>query len=288
MTEPTRRALHREGGPAAGGSRQEEETGGSLLLRWVERPDGQMELLEAPLTREDYLNPRFGDKWLQGKLHGKIIRDLADRLERWFQPRPEFLILEDVQHLLGRGLPKPCPDVSVIRGAQRPERVDASFDVVRQGVPPCLIIEVISPRDARIRKVDEQDKVEIYQRAGVPEYLLLDLPRQPSGRLGIFGYRLDPAGTYQRIVPDEQGRLLSETTGLWFSISPQGDRVVIRDVATGALLQTSAEEEQGRKREAAAREKETKARQAAEQRAATAEAELARLRAENERLRRGE
>ena len=263
---------------AARESRQEEETGGSLLLRWVERPDGRMELVETPLTPEDYLNPQFGDKWVQGRQHGRSIQDLADRLERWFKPRPEFLILYDVQHLFGPRLPKPSPDISVVRGARHPERVNTSFNVVRQGVPPCLILEVISPRDARIRKVDEQDKVEIYQRVGVQEYLLLELPREESGRLGIFGYRLDPAKTYQRIAPDEEGRLLSETTGLWFSISPEGDGVVIRDVATGEFLQTSSEEEQGRKREAAARE-------AAEQRAATAEAELGRLRAENERLR---
>jgi len=278
MTEPTRKALHRGGGLAARESRQEEETGGSLLLRWVERPDGRMELVETPLTPEDYLNPQFGDKWVQGRQHGRSIQDLADRLERWFKPRPEFLILYDVQHLFGPRLPKPSPDISVVRGARHPERVNTSFNVVRQGVPPCLILEVISPRDARIRKVDEQDKVEIYQRVGVQEYLLLELPREESGRLGIFGYRLDPAKTYQRIAPDEEGRLLSETTGLWFSISPEGDGVVIRDVATGEFLQTSSEEEQGRKREAAARE-------AAEQRAATAEAELGRLRAENERLR---
>ena len=299
MTEPTRRALHREGGPAARESR--EETGRAMLLRYVERPDGRMELTETPLTREDYLNPQFGDKWVQGRKHGEAIFDLAGRLGHWFHSRADFLILFDVQHLLGPGLPKPCPDVSVIRGARNPERVDGSYDVVKQGVPPCLIIEVISPKDRRVREIDEHDKVEIYQRTGVPEYLLLELQRKPSDRLRIFGYRLDPAGKYQRMAADEHGRLLSETTGLWFSISPQGDRVVIRDVATGALLPTFEEEGQERKRAEDQAAQEAEARQAAEARAATeaeirqaaearpaaAEAELIRLRAEMERLRGG-
>ncbi|HEX3556606.1 MAG TPA: Uma2 family endonuclease [Thermoanaerobaculia bacterium] len=299
MSEPTRRALQREGGPAASESR--EEIGRAMLLRWVERPDGRRELIEIPLTREDYLNPQLGDKWVQGRKHGEAIFDLGGRLGYWFHSSPDFLVLFDVQHLLGPGLPKPCPDVSVIRGARNPDRVDGSYSVVKQGVPPCLIIEVISPRDPRIREIDEQDKVEIYQRAGVREYLLLELPRKPADRLGIFGYRLDPAGKYQRMVPDEQGRLLSETTGLWFSIPPEGERVVIRDVATGELVPTFLQEGQGRKcaedkaaREAEARlaaeakaATEAEARQVAEAKAAGAEAELIRLRTEMERLRGG-
>jgi len=265
-----------------------------------------MELLELPLTREDYLNPQLGDKWVQGRPHGRAIVDLADRLERCFDSRPELVVLVDVQHLLGRGLPKPSPDISVIRGARDPDRINSSYDMARQGVPPCLILEVISPQDARIREVDEIDKVQLYQRIKVPEYLLLELPREPSGRLRIFGYRLDSAGTYQEIVPDEQGRLLSETTGLWFSISPKGDQVVIREVATGELVPTSKEEKKARTlaeakaaREAAARQAadearqaaeakaaaETEARHLAEEQAAAAETELARLRAEIERLR---
>jgi Uma2 family endonuclease len=265
-----------------------------MLLRYVESPDGRMELLETPLTREDYLNPQLGDKWVQGKPHGEAILDLCDRLKRCFQLRPDVLVLFDVQHLLGPGLPKPSPDISVIRGARDPDQVDGSYDVVRQGVPPCLIIEVISPNDSRIREIDEQDKVEIYQRAGVSEYLLLELPRKTVDRHRIFGYRLNPAGTYQRIVPDGEGRLLSEATGLWFSTSPERDRVVIRDVATGALSRTSLEEEQDRKRAEDKATREAEARQVAEAKAATeaearraAEAEVVRLRAEIERLRGG-
>jgi Uma2 family endonuclease len=215
-----------------------------------------------------------------------VSPDLADRLRRWFGSRPDILVLNDVQHRLDPGFPNPSPDVSVIQGARRPDRDLASFDVVKQGAVPRLIVEVISPRDRRIRDVDEIDKVALYQRRGVPEYLLVVLPRRSPEPYRISGYRLDPTGVYQPIVPDEQGRLLSETTGLWFAVSQKGDGVVIRDAATGELLRTSKEEEQERKVEAQARQAaEARAAREAEARQA-AEAELARLRAEIEHLRR--
>jgi Uma2 family endonuclease len=266
-----------------------------MLLRWVERPDGRMELLETPLTREDYLNPQLGDKWVQGRAHSDSLMDMFARLHHWARSRPEFLVVSDLQHRLGPGFPKPSPDLSIIRGARNPDKVLYSYDVVKQGVPPCLIIEVISPKDPRIRKIDEVDKVDLYQRVGVPEYLLVELPRELPGRFGIFGYRLDLAGTYRRIVPDAEGGLLSETTGLWFGVTPEGDGMVVRDAATGEPLPNVDEAVESRNREAAAREAaeakadaaEAKAIQESEARQA-AEDELARLRTEIERLRRGE
>jgi Uma2 family endonuclease len=315
MTEPARRALHREDGLTASTSRQESEPERTMLLRWVEGPDGRMELLEIPLTREDYLNPRFGDKWVQGRVHSDLIVDIGARLLHWSRSRPEFLVISDVQHVLGRGLPKPSPDISVIRGARNPEKVESSYNMVRQGVPPCLIIELISPRDPRIREIDEHDKVDLYQRIGVREYFLVELPRTMPGRFGIFGYRLDSNGTYRRIVPDAEGGLCSETTGLWFGISPEGTGLIVRDAATGEPLPNVSEAVEALKHEAAAREAaeakagaaEAKA-DAAEAKAGAAEAkadaaeakaaaeaearqaaedELARLRSEIERLRSG-
>lgn len=278
MTEPVRRALQREDSPASR-SREPEDSEPILLERWVERPDGRREQLLVPLTPEDYLNPRFGDKWLQGRIHSEQTPDVADRLRRWFRLRPEILVLNDVQHRLGPGFPNPSPDISVIQGARHPDSNLSTFDVVKQGVVPRMIIEMISPRDRRIREVDEIDKVVLYQRVGVPEYLMVRLPRRRE-RYGISGYRLDQAGVYQPIMPGEQGRLLSETTGLWFAVTPAGDGLVIHDAATGKLLRASKEEEEGREAAEAKAATEAEARQ-------IAETEIARLRAEIERLRGG-
>lgn len=69
---------------------------------------------------------------------------------------------------------------------------------------------------------------------------------------------------------DAEGRLVSETTGLLFSVSAKGDRVVIVEAATGRELLPVESLETARKAEETARK--------------AAEAELTRLREELARL----
>jgi len=149
------------------------------------------------------------------------------------------------------------------------------------------LIEVLSPRDPRIRHMDEVDKKDLYESVGIPEYLLVDTPRRATGhRFRVYGYRLGLGKRYRLIEPDSEGRVPSETTGLRFGVSQDGKRIEIFDPA-GERILTPDEA-----REKAAREGEArKARKAAERRAAqeakarkAAEAEVARLRAEIERL----
>ncbi len=238
---------------------QEDDESKTLLLqRWIERPDGRLELLVKPLTAEDFLNPQPEDTMTQGEPHATVRRQLADLLDRHF--KPSSLVLEDVIHKLGPGLPSPSPDVSVILGA-RPGQRD-SFSVPEEGVRPDLVIEIVSPSSRKIRTVDEVDKVVAYSRAGIPEYLLIDLPRRGNAyRLGLKGYWLEAVGRYAPIKPDSQGHLLCRATRLRFLI--EGDRVRVIDDRTGQPLLYSDEEESLRR---------------------AAEAELARLREELERL----
>lgn len=201
----------------------------------------------------------------------------------------------------------------MIRGMRDPHRKRESFNLVKEGVIPSLVIEIISPVDPRIRKWDEVDKFKLYQRVGIPEYILVEPPRPENGhRFLLQGHRLDPQGGYQPIVPDTQGRLRSETMGLLFGASAAGDRLEVFDARTGERLlypveleTRAAREEAARRsaekravreaearrsaelravREAAARQAEETARQAAEERAKVAEEELERLRAQLERL----
>jgi hypothetical protein len=146
----------------------------------------------------------------------------------------------------------------------------------------------------------------------IAEYLIVD-SRRRDRRFRLLGHRLDGSGRCQPIEPDEEGRLLSETTGLWFQASPDGSRVLISEYPSGRYLLTREQEEALRKaaeeralfeaeaRKAAeekalfeaearqtAEEKalfEAEARQAAEERARRAEDEVARLRAELDRFR---
>jgi Uma2 family endonuclease len=240
-------------------SREDDAAAGvPMLQRWIEHPDGRLELLVRPLAPEDFLNPQPEDTMTEGEPHFTLRMHLADLLKRQFEPNA--LVLGDVIHQLGPGLPSPSPDVSIILGARPGER--SSFSVTKEGVRPDLIIEILSPSSRAIRRVDEVDKVEAYSRARIPEYLLVDLPRRENlFRLGLKGYRLSPEGKYSPLEQDARGHLLCEATRLRFFI--EKGRVRIVDDRTDTILLYSDEEE-------AARE--------------AAEAEVARLREELERL----
>ena len=115
------------------------------------------------------------------------------------------------------------------------------------------------------------DKVRVYEKVGIEEYLLVDLPRRANGdRFQLKGYRMGPDRRYLPMQPDAEGRFASNTTGLAFGVSPDGGRVYLFDLETGERLLNAIEQEQALK--------------AAEERAARAEEESERLRAEIERL----
>ena len=156
-------------------------------------------------------------------------------LEHRFQAEPDVLITFDLTHDLGTDLPYPAPDISVIRGVSEPEADRESFDLEAEGNRPCLIVEVVSPRSSRIRRTDLVSKVEIYVLAGIPEYVIVDSTRRDR-RFRLLGYRLGRSGRYQAIEPDDQGRILSATTDIWFQISPDGNQVLLFQYPTGKPL----------------------------------------------------
>jgi Uma2 family endonuclease len=251
----------------------------SVLQRWIELPDGRLELLELPLTPELFLDPELDDKMVQGELHDDTSVEIKNLLRSFFRGQPGIRVFHDLKHLLGPGLPAPAPDVSVVRGLRNPTPLD-SLNVEKEGVRPSLVIEVISPLSARVRQIDLKGKVQLYQSAGIPEYLIVDSTRKRAGRqrFTLLGYRLDSGGRYRLIAPDAEGRLFSETTGVLFQIGPTGDRVLLFEAATGRRLLNQEEQEDRADREAERADRAAKACEAAE-------AELARLRAEVDRLR---
>lgn len=273
MAEPVKIARSRDAEPA------DDPSDTSTLLRWVERPNGQLELRQTPLTPEDFLFPQIGDTWVQGKRHNDTRDELYWMLEDHFRDQRDVLVLSDMEHLFGAGLPHPAPDLSVLRGVNERELDRESFDIVAEGIVPCLILEIVSPRNSRIRRVDLDDKVELYERFGISEYLIADSPRAtPGRRYTLLGYRLDARGRYRPIEPDAQGRIFSKAAGLWFAVSPDRNRIFLFESPGGRRL-LSADEM------AAEARWEIEARRAAEERAKAAEADNARLRAELERLR---
>jgi Uma2 family endonuclease len=254
-----------------------DEEPGMTLLRWVKGRDGELRQVEMPLTPERFLNCQVGDQLAQGQRHFDTVAEIFAVLKEHFRGDPDVLVAGDMKHTLAPRLPTPGPDISVTRGVKiKNDAVRYSFRVKREGVRPCLILEVVSPRDPKIRQVDLKDKVEIYERAGIQEYIIVDWTEEDLP-FRLLGYRLDASGHYRSIEPDAAGRLFSETTDLWFQSSPDGERIFVFTSSGRRLLNL---EEQEEAREAA----EQKAAREAEAREA-AEAEIARLRAEIERLR---
>jgi Uma2 family endonuclease len=240
--------------------------------RWrlVRLPSGEVTEQEIPLTPDDLLDPQLGDEVTQSGPHAKVVTTLNDLLERHFDRDPDVQVLFDMKIVWGLpGLPDPSPDIAVVRGAPLNEG-RSIFKVVEEGVRPCLIIEVVSYSDAEMYRNDHEKKVEIYQRAGIPEYLVVDPSFSSENPLQLTGYRIASDGRYRRIEPDALGRLRSETTNLLFAPSEDGRTIRIGDAETGEWLLTAREEEAARK--------------AAEERTQEAEAELTRLRAELERF----
>lgn len=240
------------------------------LLRWVKGPDGELRQVEMPLTPERFLNCQVGDQLGQGQRHFDTVAEIFAVLKEHFRGDPDVLVAGDMKHTLAPRLPTPGPDISVTRGVKiKNDAVRYSFRVKREGVRPCLILEVVSPRDPKIRQVDLKDKVEIYERAGIQEYVIVDWTEEDLP-FRLLGYRLDASGHYRSIEPDAAGRLFSETMDLWFQSSPDGGRVFVFTPSGRRLLNLEEQQEQAR-REAEARK--------------AAEAEIVRLRAEIERLR---
>jgi Uma2 family endonuclease len=268
----------------------DDEEPGITLLRWVEGPDGTMRQVEMRLTPEIFLNPQVGDKIMYGERHSRVGREIADLLESRLESTPDVVVFFDLKLLFRTaGLPDPGPDVMVVRGIRSGNRF--SFNVRKEGVRPCLIVEVVSPQDSKIRQIDLEDKPEIYEQAGIQEYVIVDWTLQDL-RLRLLGYRLDGSGCYRPIEPDAEGRLLSETADVWFQVSPDGERVLVLEYPSGHRVLNLLEQKEKARREAKARKaaeekasREAEARKAAEEARRAVEEENTRLRAELERLR---
>ncbi len=201
-------------------------------------PGGEILDEQVPLTADDLLDPQSGDQVGQSQPHWECLFLLARLLDSYYHGREDVTLAVDLKMLWGiPGLQEPAPDMAVIQGVRRkfdPARM--CFDVAKEGVRPCLILEVAAA-DPEIRRNDYEKKVEIYQQAGIPEYMILDPPTPVTeGRLLLLGYRLSRDGKYQCIEPDSQGRLLSETTGLLFGVGENGQTLRIFTAQTGERL----------------------------------------------------
>lgn len=203
----------------------------------ITQPDGTIVSTKVPLTAFEFLHPQEGYRLPNSTFHDTVSGDAKDMLLRRYANHPDIAVFRDLLiEWDNSDLHDHCPDTFVVFGIQDKEQNRTKFIVANEGVRPALIIEVVSPR---YRKEDREIKVVEYARARVQEYAIIDR-RTYRGQVldEVLGYRL-VEGHYQPITPDDEGRILCDTVGLWLSL--QDGRLVMEDAQTGERLPTSVE-----------------------------------------------
>ncbi|MEZ4526022.1 MAG: Uma2 family endonuclease [Desulfobacterales bacterium] len=227
------------------------------------------------LTPDDLLDPEEGDVYMQGSLHTDDVEKLRSIFRHHLRNRKNIKVYSDLKIIWdSRGKKNPAPDISIFENVKDPEKPRASFSVEEEGASPFFVLEVVSPR---YRRVDIFKKPEIYRRAGVSEYFIVD-PGLEADKISytVQGYRLS-GNRYMIINPDEQGRVYSQTADVWIGASESGDQIMVWDGQTDEPVLSDSERAEQEK------EKAEQERIRAEQEKEKAEQE--RIRAEQEKAR---
>lgn len=233
---------------------------------------------QVPLTLEDVLHPQEEDFIVHSEAHEWRNVYLYDLFRARVVDDPTAVVLHDCRVAWDvPGLRAHGPDIAVIVGV-RERKNWATFDVAVEGMRPALIVEVTSPETASL---DRSNKVDGYERAGVPLYVIVDTALPQRSAIRLLAYALTERG-YQPYPADARGRLWLSPVRLWLGVAD--DEIICYDEADQpigdytALTAALAAAEQ-RITEA------TAARDEAEDRAAEAETRLRALEAELRRLR---
>jgi Uma2 family endonuclease len=179
-------------------------------------------------------------------------------------------------------LPYVSPDTMVVKPTRPLGEVVRSYQIGRDGPPPLLTAEILSERSAEQRDLDE--KVTLYAKLGVAEYILVDVTGQLLPQRLLLK-RLQPDGTWQ----DEQDPDGGVTSQLGFRLIIDNDgKLRVLEAITGKRYARPDEAEmeaEAHRRAEEAREQaeerlqvEAEARRQAEERIRALEAELRRLR----------
>ena len=263
-------------------------------------PNGTSQMVRIPLTRKDVLHPQVGDFRMHSDNHERFCIYLYNVLTAQLADDPTAVVLHDVRVAWAAPDVDPHgPDLAVIWDVKARKNW-STFDEKVEGSRPGLIIEVTSPRT---RSLDLVDKVDEYEAAKVPYYVIIDRYRKRSKTHSrLLGYQLTSSG-YVSLQPNEQGWLWIEPVQIWLAL--KNHQVICYDKhkrpfkgyaeVSDAYLQAknrAAQETYARMQAEARAETEAKARAKAEARIevetlarAKAEARIHELEAEVRRLR---
>lgn len=251
---------------------------------------------------EIYYPESDGQPMGETPLHQHWMIRLLNLFQQRYEAQPQVFVGCDLMVYYTEGNPDQCfaPDLIVLLDSSR--RLRRVLKLWEEPQPPNLVLEVTS-KSTRLK--DTVTNLERYARLGIAEYILFD-PAQEYLTPPLQGYRLSEHDGYLPIQLDRQRQLVSEQTGIAFSLN-DANELLLTDITTGSLLLTDAETERREKLAALEQaEAERVAKEAAEHQAAAereakeaaerqadlerqsrlqAEARLAELEAEARRLR---
>lgn len=205
---------------------------GGYRWRRIRHPDGSEVSIQVPLTAEDFLNPQEGDVLPQNTFHEIVTVALRNMLRLYYKGQPHMAVFHDLIMNWGvPGLKNPSPDIAVVPNVRDRDRKRSTFNAKREGTKPILVIEVVSPS---YRREDLIDKVDIYEQAGVEEYVILEEKEQRGQTINLItGYRLIN-DRYRPILLEDDGRMPLNSVGLFISL--ENGKVVLEELESGRRL----------------------------------------------------
>ncbi len=244
------------------------------IFRTVRDEDGELRILQLPLTLENLLNPQLEDEVSQTNRHSRTLGPLTDALRRHLEhTTPGLGIFEELMLLCKRhGFRDVTPDVAAIEGVEDPEAVEESLDFIAEGLRLTLAIEVVSTTYKDNRDKDEVHNVDLYDQLGVTDYVMVYPYRPQRGeRLRIVAKTRSSSGAFVDNLPDRRGHTLLRSVGLRMFVDEPRQRLGIIDVITGERILFSVEEEDARRKAESRAEKAESRAEKAESRATEAE-----------------
>ncbi len=224
----------------------------------------------APTDTTDIYPDTDGEPMAASDYHLEILIWLLLVLKAYFDDMPDTYLSGDILTYYTEGNPRDvvAPDVLVSFGIGNKNR--HTYKVWEEGKAPDFVMEFSSKTTYQ---KDLTDKMDLYARLGIPNYILYDAEALylPSP---LMGFRL-VEGVYVPIQPGVDGGIHSDVLGLDFHI--QERRLAVYDPVSEEWLQTPAETAEMR---AAAAEMRAEM-QAARAETAEMRAEMQAARAEN-------
>lgn len=184
-----------------------------------------------PLRTEIFYPESDGKPMAETGLHVAELMKLLSLLKHHFRHHADVYVTANMFLYFVEGDPRSvvAPDLYVARGvAGNHER--RTWQVWREGVPPCFVLEVTSDST---RRVDLYKKKDVYARIGVAEYFLFDLLGDYL-KPALQGFQLVD-GSYRPMASLFDGALVSQTLGITFRPTP-ADGLRLFEAATGRPL----------------------------------------------------